>query len=157
MYSLALQDEIVERMCRGETVTSICELEHMPTLVTLWRWNRDNPEFCKALTQARADRAHVWAEQGIEIADDGSRDIVIVKGRNGEDEERVNHDHIQRSRLRVETRMRLAEKHNPAVYGQKVQQELTGKDGGPVEMSDVTEREIARRMAFALMKGAPEG
>lgn len=32
--------------------------------------------------------------------------------------------------------------------------ELTGKDGAPLEVEDVTTREIARRMAFALLSGA---
>lgn len=34
-----------------------------------------------------------------------------------------------------------------------VKQEVTGKDGGAIEVSDMSEREIARRIAFALAKG----
>ncbi len=33
-------------------------------------------------------------------------------------------------------------------------QELTGKDGGAIETADMSERELARRIAFALAKGA---
>ena len=32
-------------------------------------------------------------------------------------------------------------------------QEITGKDGGAIETSDMSERELARRIAFALRKG----
>lgn len=35
--------------------------------------------------------------------------------------------------------------------------EHTGKDGGPIEVEDVSDKEIARRVAFLLMKGAQEG
>jgi phage terminase small subunit len=35
-----------------------------------------------------------------------------------------------------------------------VQAELTGKDGGPIETADVTEVELARRIAFTLQSGA---
>lgn len=33
-------------------------------------------------------------------------------------------------------------------------QEITGKDGGAIETADMSERELARRIAFALAKGA---
>jgi hypothetical protein len=39
-------------------------------------------------------------------------------------------------------------------YGKPVQMtELTGKDGGPIETADLSEKEIARRIAFALSQG----
>lgn len=34
--------------------------------------------------------------------------------------------------------------------------EITGKDGGAIETTDMTEREIARRIAFALAKGVQD-
>lgn len=40
-------------------------------------------------------------------------------------------------------------------YGQSPQaMELTGKDGGPVEMHEVSPTEVARRLAFLLTSGA---
>ena len=38
----------------------------------------------------------------------------------------------------------------------KTVQEHTGKNGGPIETSDMTEREIARRIAFALAQGVQD-
>ena len=41
-----------------------------------------------------------------------------------------------------------------AGYNEPIKTELTGKDGGAIETSDMSERELARRIAFALAKGA---
>jgi hypothetical protein len=38
--------------------------------------------------------------------------------------------------LRVDTRKWMAGKLAPKKYGEKVTQEITGNDGGPIEMSD---------------------
>jgi hypothetical protein len=38
--------------------------------------------------------------------------------------------------------------------GWRDRQELTGADGGPIQTADMTETEIARRIAFALQQGA---
>lgn len=39
-------------------------------------------------------------------------------------------------------------------YNAATKQEITGKDGGAIETADMSERELARRIAFALAKGA---
>lgn len=38
----------------------------------------------------------------------------------------------------------------------KVDHELTGKDGGPIETKELSDREFARRLAFALTAGAKQ-
>lgn len=49
---------------------------------------------------------------------------------------------------------------NTAVFltllGKIVPHELTGKDGGPLQTEDVGARELARRLAFIIAKGAHE-
>jgi phage terminase small subunit len=57
-------------------------------------------------------------------------------------------------------KIKLADKKGPlellgkhlSVFIDRV--EHTGKDGGPIETADMTETELARRIAFALQKGA---
>jgi hypothetical protein len=41
----------------------------------------------------------------------------------------------------------------PQEWRDRVQTELTGKDGGPIETADVSEAELARRVAFTLAQG----
>ena len=64
------------------------------------------------------------AEDILAIADDGSRDYVP-----GERGVVVDHDHIQRSKLRAEMRLKLLAKWDPRRYGDRSAVELTGKDG----------------------------
>lgn len=41
----------------------------------------------------------------------------------------------------------------PEEWRDKIQQEVTGKDGGPVEMKELSDNDLARRIAFILAKG----
>lgn len=47
-----------------------------------------------------------------------------------------------------------AAKLKPKVYGDKVQTEVTGADGGPIETVELTPQQAAQRAAFLLAKGA---
>ncbi|TIP31141.1 MAG: terminase small subunit protein, partial [Mesorhizobium sp.] len=49
---------------------------------------------------------------------------------DGSTTEQVNSEHIQRSRLRIDTRKWVAERMRPKKYGSKVA--LTDGDGGPL-------------------------
>lgn len=51
-------------------------------------------------------------------------------------------------------RFEAAKSAAPYVHPKLAAIEHTGKDGGPIETADMTEVEIARRIAFALAKGA---
>lgn len=83
---------------------------------------------------AREARADKLAEDVLEIADDGRRDYDV-----GEDGRAVvNNDHIQRSKLRVDSRKWLASKMFPKRYGDKVSTELSTPDGPLLIESTVT-------------------
>lgn len=45
----------------------------------------------------------------------------------------LNGDHVQRSKLRIETRLKLLAKWNPKKWGDKLDLNHAGKDGGPLE------------------------
>ena len=65
----------------------------------------------------------------LEISDDGSRDYTATE----DGDEIPNHEHIQRSRLRVDSRKWLASKLAPKKYGDRLAAELSGPDGGPIQ------------------------
>mgnify|MGYP003335998155 FL=1 len=71
-----------------------------------------------------------WADELDEIAGHKSNDYYV------DDEGKLKPDleHIARSRLRIDTRKWMLSKMLPKVYGDKIITEVTGKDGGPVEM-----------------------
>lgn len=61
-------------------------------------------------------QAERWAEEVLEIADDSSRDVA----ENEHGDNVTNHENIQRSRLRVDSRKWLLSKVLPKVYGDKL-------------------------------------
>lgn len=73
----------------------------------------------------------------VSIADDGTNDWMEKELKSGAVIEVPNHEHISRSKLRVDTRFWILARLQPKKYGNKTFGELTGKDGAPVgAMSD---------------------
>lgn len=68
------------------------------------------------------------ADELLEISDDGLNDRMVDDDGN----ERIDYDHIARSRLRVDTRKWLLSKALPKIYGDKIQSEVSGPNGGPL-------------------------
>ena len=101
------QDEIIERLTAGQSLTHICELEHMPSPTTVYYWMQQSPSFLESYTRACGGLATVLFHQCLAIADDATNDII-----DGPDGPTVNHAAIQRAKLRIDTRMRMAGKMN---------------------------------------------
>ncbi len=71
-------------------------------------------------------QADTLFDEALEIADDASGDWIKT-----EDGKKIlDHEHVQRSRLRVDTRKWAAGKMAPKRYGDKIQH--TGDGGGPI-------------------------
>jgi len=122
---------ICARLADGEPLRQICRDEAMPAWRTVYHWIDANPDFKARIARARDVGFDAIAEQCLDIADDSSRDETEP------DEDgmtRVNTEVIQRSKLRVETRLKLLAKWSPKRYGDKMQQEISGPDGGAVPL-----------------------
>lgn len=130
----AIRDAILSRLAQGESLRSICRDKKagMPDASTVHGWVLEEEDFAKRYTRARELQADMLVDEILEIADDNSRDIIEVENDDGTTYERVNHDHINRSRLRVDTRKWFASKVFPKRYGDKQEIEHTGKDGTPL-------------------------
>lgn len=134
-YSQEITDHIVSEMAKGRSLSSIIEHDDgMPSFPTVFAWMDKHEEFLKQYTRARELQAHRMAEEIFEIADDSSKDTKWEEGRDGEAYEVCNHEWLNRSRLRVDTRKWMLSKVLPKLYGEKVTQELTGKDGAPLSV-----------------------
>lgn len=130
-FSHDLLELILDRVANGESLSSICDAEDMPTRKTFFQWVKENPGIQAQYEFAIQMRADKLAEDILAIADDGTGDTYTDADGN----ERTNHDVVARSRLRVDARKWLASKMAPKKYGERIQQEVTGADGGPVETS----------------------
>lgn len=137
-------DAICLRLADGESLRSICAGKDMPDRVTVFRWLREREEFRNQYARAREDQAESIFEEILEIADDGRRDYV-------EDEEghqAVDHDHIQRAKLRVETRKWMLGKLAPKKYGERLQ--LANDPDDPI--TTASDEQIEARLAALLEK-----
>ena len=137
-FTKKLTTEICQKICEGFTLRQIAALEGMPEKTTILRWLNEAEEdeakrvFYDQYARAMRIRADLWGEEIIEIADDGSNDWMQRELDNGQSIDVVNHEYINRSKLRVDSRKWLMAKAAPKKYGEKVQQEVTGADGAAI-------------------------
>lgn len=129
-FTKKLAEEICVRIMDGESLRRICADENMPVRDTIYRWMLQFKSFSDQYARAREIQAETMADQIVDIADDGLNDTYIDPKTGAT---MVDHDVIQRSKLRVDARKWVASKLAPKKYGEKIVQEITGKDGAPIE------------------------
>lgn len=127
-FSQETADAICLRMAEGESLRQICTDENMPDKTTVLRWLGRYDEFRTQYAHAREAQADYWAEEIIEISDESAKDTIATE----DGTERMNSEFVARSRLRVDTRKWLMARMAPKKYGDKITQEQTGPDGGPL-------------------------
>ena len=110
-------DEICERLAGGESLTAICKDEKIPSFRTVFTWLADRPDFLQQYARARETQAERMAEEILSIADDSSSDVATRYNEKGDPYEVTDHDHINRCRLRVDSRKWLLSKMIPKKYG----------------------------------------
>lgn len=137
LYSEELAMKICMRLAEGESLLKICREEGMPSRGTVFRWLIENNGFRDTYEKSREMQAELFADELNEIADDGTNDWMESADKDGGVGYKLNGEHIQRSRLRIDTRKWIASKLKPKKYGDKVTQELQGPDGGPVQISEI--------------------
>jgi hypothetical protein len=119
-FTQQLFAEICERMALGETLTDICKDAHMPSRITVVNWVNADEELSRQYARAREAQADFWADQLLEIADDGTNDWIERTNGDGDAiPPALNHEHIQRSKVRIETRQWMMERVASKVYGRK--------------------------------------
>ena len=110
----------------GKTLNDYCRQPGTPAVPTVRLWREADAEFAAAYAQARLDGADVIAADCLRIADESEADTIV--GDDGV--ERPNSEWIARSRLRVETRLKLLAKWFPTRYGDSLA--VTGAGGEPL-------------------------
>lgn len=120
VFSTELAAAICERMAEGESLRAICRDRTMPHRNTVLNWLADKSDFLGQYARAREAQADVLAEQILEIIDRATVKTVNV------------------ARLKFEGRRWLASKIAPKKYGTKVEAEISGKDGGPIQHVDLS-------------------
>lgn len=128
-----LAERICGRLAMGHTLRSVCSEKGMPRAHTVIGWTLVNPAFREHYVRAREIGYLQMADGILDIADDGSNDYVERLRADGSKVVLFDGEHVQRSRLRVDTRKWLMSKALPKLYGDKL--ELSGPGGGPIQNS----------------------
>ena len=126
-YDPAVATKICEQLSEGISLREICRQEGMPPWQTVYSWMERDASLVEAIARAREIGYDALAEECLKIADDGTNDYV-----EGERGPQLNSEHIQRSKLRIETRLKLLAKWNPKKYGERVQ--VAGDADSPVKV-----------------------
>ena len=117
--------EICKRMMKGESLSSICRDDFMPPRWQVYEWLTADTEFANSYARAMDIRADHIFDDIFEIADDASHDTVADE----DGHERLNAEHVQRSRLRIDTRKWALARMNPRKYGDKIEVDNKSSDG----------------------------
>lgn len=144
----ALATLLVERVASGEKVTATCAAPGFPSLWVLRRWCAERPDFAAALNVAQEVRAMVLVDEAQDIADDSSDDWITVVHKDGREEVVLNHEHVQRSKLRVDMRKWIAGRLHREAWGEAKQVDINAK----VLTINLTDDELDRQLAQATDK-----
>ncbi len=133
-YSKKLVDDICGLIVDGLSVREISRREDMPAMSTIFSWLDKYEDFAEQYARAKDMQIEMMAEEILDIADDAQNDWMERRNEDGEViGEVVRAEHITRSRVRIDARKWLMGKLKPKKYGDKVVQEVTGKDGGAIQ------------------------
>jgi hypothetical protein len=120
---------ICTRLADGESLRKICTDASMPSKTSVFRWlaAEKNEAFRNQYARARELQADSFVDDMIDIADDAANDTIETEAG-----ERCNAEWISRSRVRIDTRKWIAARMAPKKYGDRLDLNHAGKDGGAI-------------------------
>jgi hypothetical protein len=122
--------EIISAVSAGEPIRRI--LREREISCRRWYGLLDASEqVAERYARAKTASLEAMADEIIDIADAREGDVFVT-----EDGRRlIDNEAVQRARLRVDTRKWIMSKLAPKKYGERVTQEHTGANGGPVRVA----------------------
>lgn len=143
MYSPEARQEAIQRvleaLASGVPLAVVCRSDGMPTAKTIREWADGDEELSFAIARAREEGFDVIAAECLDIADETGRDTIRTEAG-----ERADVEWISRSKLRIETRLKLLAKWDPKRYGELVK--LGNSDGGNFDLAGALAAGNARVM-----------
>lgn len=158
-WTTEIEDAIMDEIMGGRSFRDFMVGEgrdhRFPSVPTFFKRLRDDEAFFKRYARAREFQADQEFEEMKEIADNGSNDWM-----ESNDPEnpgyRLNGEHVQRSKLRIDTRKFRVVKLAPKKYGDKVELEHSGevKAGGAMDLSKLSPEDLLKLRELSA-KAAP--
>lgn len=132
-YTDADKKKIASQVCAlmssGMPAGKACAKVGVPKS-TFLGWTQTVGSVADQYALAREELLEHWAEDVLNIADTDPAQVIDQNGVARYDAAAVQH-----ARLRIDSRKWLLSKLVPKKYGDKITQEHTGKDGGPITMA----------------------
>ena len=125
----AVIQRIIDGLSAGTPMTIICEPDDMPGTSTVYDWMGADEILSGQIARAREAGFDRIALEALAIADEVDDRDTISTDRG----EYPNKEWIMRSKLRVETRLKLLSKWDPKRYGERLA--LAGDEGAPLRLS----------------------
>jgi hypothetical protein len=126
IWSQDLADAVCFKIAHGYSLRTVCKDKDLPGMTTIFKWLREREDFAKQYARATEERTEAMAEDILDIADDGSNDLMTIQ-KGDKTYEIENKEVTNRSRLRVDTRKWLMSKMKPKKYGDKLDLTSDGK------------------------------
>lgn len=143
-YDPDIADDICGMLSDGIPLREICDDPAMPPWRTIYSWMERDADLAAAIARARELGYDYIAEECLQIADNASKDYIET-----EHGPRLNAEHVQRSKLRIETRLKLLAKWNPKKYGERLA--VAGDADSPIKL----EAEVhAEKLLKAILENA---
>ena len=117
-FSKKCFEAMLERIEKGESILAICRDSAMPHASTFYRWLQREPGLVERYRLSREIQADLIFAEILDIADDRESDWLAAA--DPAKPARANTDHIQRAKLRIDTRKWLVAKLAPKKYGDKL-------------------------------------
>ena len=121
-----IMGSVCEQIAKGVTMADICRQAGMPDRQTIYEWSVADAGFALRIARARDEGADVIAEQSLAIVD-----APPERGPDG----KIDAGSVAHAKLRAEHRLKLLAKWNPKKYGDKIQAEHTGANGGAIQVA----------------------
>ena len=121
-----IKTSICEQIARGVPLAEIARQPGMPKRQTVHDWMAADEDFAGRFARARDDGADAIAEQTLEIVDQPPERDQTGK---------IDPGWVAHQKLRAEHRLKLLAKWSPKKYGDKIQAEHTGANGGAIQVA----------------------
>lgn len=136
----SVYDEVLTRLAEGRSLSDVCRDHDMPSREAVYSRINANAEYADKYARATVVRADALVDEMFDIANNGRNDWMAREDPDNAGYE-FNGEHVQRSRLRVDTLKWAAARMAPKKWGDRIQH--TGEGGGPVQTEDVGRAKLA--------------
>jgi hypothetical protein len=99
-----------------DSIGTICKRKGMPSKATVFRWKAEIPEFATMYEAAKLEQMYGGIEECTEIADKAGK----------------THEDIAHAKLRIDTRIKVAQRLKPKEFGDKVDVNHGGQGDNPI-------------------------